>query len=70
MKTTMAKIWQPGMAAEDIGNRLILFRFYNNIDLRWVVDAGSWLFYHFLLVLHELQPGEDPTTVPLHFAEF
>ncbi|XVF73428.1 hypothetical protein PTKIN_Ptkin12aG0201100 [Pterospermum kingtungense] len=40
------------------------------IDLRRVVDGGPWSFDNHLLVLHELQPREDPFEVPLDFVSF
>ncbi|CAN1243398.1 hypothetical protein LINPERPRIM_LOCUS5673 [Linum perenne] len=72
MKNRMAIVWQPGrgISIEDLGNRLVLFRFYSKIDLRWVLDNGPWTFDDYLLVLHEMKEGEDPTRVPLHQAAF
>ncbi|CAN0838154.1 hypothetical protein LINGRAHAP2_LOCUS2007 [Linum grandiflorum] len=68
----MASLWQPcmGMAVEELGNRLLLFHFYHNLYLRWVLDNGTWLFDRHLLVLRELSTGMDPTTTPMHLADF
>ncbi|CAN0918004.1 hypothetical protein LINGRAHAP2_LOCUS30612 [Linum grandiflorum] len=72
LRHRMASLWQPcmGMAVEELGNRLLLFRFYHNLDLRWVLDNGPWLFDRHLLVLRELSTGMDPTTTPMHLADF
>ncbi|CAN0872061.1 hypothetical protein LINGRAHAP2_LOCUS10020 [Linum grandiflorum] len=68
----MASLWQPcmGMAVEELGNLLLLFRFYHNLNLRWVLDNGPWLFDRYLLVFRELNLGIDPTTTPMHLADF
>ncbi|CAN0928219.1 hypothetical protein LINGRAHAP2_LOCUS36345 [Linum grandiflorum] len=38
----MAIVWEPGMGmkAEELGQNLLLFRFFSELDLRWVVDNG------------------------------
>ncbi|CAN1227749.1 hypothetical protein LINGRAPRIM_LOCUS1217 [Linum grandiflorum] len=71
LKHRMAIVWEPGMwmKAEELGQNLLLFRFYSELDLRWVIDNGPWHFERFLLVLHELKTGEDPTMIPLHHAD-
>ncbi|CAN0837172.1 hypothetical protein LINGRAHAP2_LOCUS1722 [Linum grandiflorum] len=72
LKHKMEIVWEPdmGMQAEEIGQNLMLFHFFSDLDLRWVIDNGPWQFECYLLVLHELKPGEDPTTVPQHLADF
>ena len=72
MKHRLASLWRPGrgMFVQDLGNKLILFKFYHHHDVRWVMEGGPWTFDNHLLVLHELQPGEDPTEVPLYFVPF
>ncbi|CAN0843730.1 hypothetical protein LINGRAHAP2_LOCUS4012 [Linum grandiflorum] len=72
LKHKMGTIWEPvmGMKAEDLGQNMILFRFFSDLDLRWVIEYGPWHFERYLLVLHELKTGQDPTMVPLHFADF
>ncbi|CAN1786969.1 Uncharacterized protein At4g02000 [Linum perenne] len=68
----MAGVWRPGrkMEIEDIGNKLILFRFNHSIDLRRVVDSGPWTFDQSLLILRELKEGETPESVELCYADF
>ncbi|CAN0914830.1 hypothetical protein LINGRAHAP2_LOCUS28770 [Linum grandiflorum] len=59
-----------GIAIEELGNRLLLFRFYHNLDLRRVLDNRPWIFDRYLLVLQELSSGIDPTTILIHLADF
>ncbi|CAN0928220.1 hypothetical protein LINGRAHAP2_LOCUS36345 [Linum grandiflorum] len=42
LKHGMAIVWEPGMGmkAEELGQNLLLFRFFSELDLRWVVDNG------------------------------
>ncbi|CAN1812710.1 hypothetical protein LINPERHAP1_LOCUS26616 [Linum perenne] len=40
MKNRMATVWQPGrgLQVQDLGDGLILFRFFHENDLRWIAD--------------------------------
>ncbi|CAN0893311.1 hypothetical protein LINGRAPRIM_LOCUS2679 [Linum grandiflorum] len=42
LKHKMAIVWEPGMGmkAEELGQNLLLFRFFSELDLRWVIDKG------------------------------
>ncbi|CAN1822554.1 hypothetical protein LINPERHAP1_LOCUS30009 [Linum perenne] len=68
----MSNMWRPGrgVAIEDIGDKVIIFRFGHEVDLRRVVESGPYSFDQNLLILHELKPGENPKEVDLHFVEF
>ncbi|CAN1779817.1 Uncharacterized protein At4g02000 [Linum perenne] len=68
----MAGLWRPGkgMSVVDLGQKLILFRFYHEADLKWVIERGPWMFDYALLVLREIGSGETPMTIPLNMAEF
>ncbi|CAN0839957.1 G-type lectin S-receptor-like serine/threonine-protein kinase SD1-1 [Linum grandiflorum] len=48
----LAMLCRPGhgMAAEDLGDKLYLFRFHHPHDLRWVIDNRPWTFDNALLV--------------------
>ncbi|CAN1825658.1 hypothetical protein LINPERHAP1_LOCUS31248 [Linum perenne] len=72
MQNRLASIWRPGKGVtfEELGDRLILFRFYHEPDLQWVIERGPWSFDNALLVMRELKAGETPTTVPLNMTEF
>ncbi|CAN1776997.1 Uncharacterized protein At4g02000 [Linum perenne] len=72
MQHRLATIWRPGkgVTIEELGDRLILFRFYHERDLRWVIERGPWSFDNALLVMRELKPGDLPTTVTLTSTEF
>ncbi|CAN0919815.1 hypothetical protein LINGRAHAP2_LOCUS31673 [Linum grandiflorum] len=58
------------MKAEELGQTLILFCFFSELNLHGVIDNGLWHFERYMLVLHELKTCKDPTTVPLHLADF
>ncbi|CAN1140074.1 hypothetical protein LINPERHAP2_LOCUS11653 [Linum perenne] len=72
MKTQLTYLWNSGrdISTEDRGNGLYLFQFYYKIDMKLVMEGGSWTSNGFLLTVHELQPGEDLTTVALHEVDF
>ncbi|CAN1774565.1 hypothetical protein LINPERHAP1_LOCUS13013 [Linum perenne] len=71
MQHSLANAWRPGrgVTMEDLGGRLILFRFYHERDLRWVLDNGPWSWDRALLVMRELRPGDVPTLEPLTHAD-
>ncbi|CAN1853528.1 hypothetical protein LINPERHAP1_LOCUS41049 [Linum perenne] len=71
-QTRMASLWRPGrgVTIEDIGNKLILIRFYHAVDLKRVLEMGPWSFNQSLLVLKELQEGETPVGVEMTKADF
>lgn len=71
-KHRMASLWRPGrgVVVKYLGSKLILFKFYHQHDLRWVMDGGPWNLDNHLLVLYELKPGEEPLKVPLYFSTF
>ncbi|CAN1767560.1 hypothetical protein LINPERHAP1_LOCUS10307 [Linum perenne] len=71
-RSRMASLWRPGrrVAIEEYGEKLLLFRFNHIVDLKRVLELGSWLFDESLLVLHELKPGEHPNSVELCHADY
>ncbi|CAN1767665.1 hypothetical protein LINPERHAP1_LOCUS10356 [Linum perenne] len=44
MKNRMATVWQPGrgLHVQDLGDGLILFRFFHEKDFRWIADRGEF----------------------------
>ncbi|CAN0860624.1 hypothetical protein LINGRAHAP2_LOCUS7988 [Linum grandiflorum] len=72
MRTLLKNLWKPreGITIEDMGDELLLFRFYHSHDLCLRVDGGPWSFDQNLLVLHVLQLVEDLIKVPLLEASF
>ncbi|KAK5836589.1 hypothetical protein PVK06_012383 [Gossypium arboreum] len=40
------------------------------MDMDWVISGAPWTFTNHLLVIHQLESGEDPVKVPLVFANF
>ncbi|CAN0913472.1 hypothetical protein LINGRAHAP2_LOCUS27950 [Linum grandiflorum] len=67
VRRSLPSVWEPGRGVEvdELEGSLYLFRFEHQLDVRKVVDNGSWHFNGVLLVVHELQPGESPDQVPL-----
>ncbi|CAN1821359.1 Uncharacterized protein At4g02000 [Linum perenne] len=72
MQHRLVSAWRPGkgVTMEDLGGRLILFRFYHEKDLRWVLENGPWSWDKALPVMKELQTGDTPSSVPLTHADF
>ncbi|XVF75625.1 hypothetical protein PTKIN_Ptkin13bG0201800 [Pterospermum kingtungense] len=60
MRTRMAEVWRPGrgVVVKDIGSQRFLFQFFHIVDLKRVLNRGSWTFDNYILILHHLQPGE------------
>ena len=63
MKHRLADLWRSTI--KDINHSLYLFRFFHIVDLQRVLDSGPWSFDGHLLILHHLQPAENPTSIPL-----
>ncbi|CAN1245277.1 hypothetical protein LINGRAPRIM_LOCUS2935 [Linum grandiflorum] len=72
VKERLAEIRRPqrGLSIRGLEDRRLLFRFYHKLDLRWVVDNGPWNHNGCLLILHEMQPGDQPMMVRLAEARF
>ncbi|CAN1300093.1 hypothetical protein LINPERPRIM_LOCUS24453 [Linum perenne] len=68
----MSNMWRPGrgVVIEDIGDRVILFRFGHEFDLRRVMESGPYSFDQNLLVLREMQQEDNPKEVELHKVDF
>ncbi|CAN0863336.1 hypothetical protein LINGRAHAP2_LOCUS8671 [Linum grandiflorum] len=58
------------MEIEKLGNDRILFRFHHVVDINRVLDDCPWHFDQSLLVLHAVQPRENPLQLPLNTAAF
>ncbi|CAN0846301.1 hypothetical protein LINGRAHAP2_LOCUS4382 [Linum grandiflorum] len=71
-KKRMANLWRlyRGIRIAELDERLILFRFYHELDLRWVLDNGPWTFESCLVSMGEIWRGQRPDRVPLNTAEF
>lgn len=72
MRNMLANLWHPlgGISITDIGEKRVLFRFYNMIDLKRVIDGMPWFFNRNLIVFHKLENEEDHLQVPLFYALF
>ena len=78
MRNTLATVWSPleGLSIEEVktveGKSLIryLFIFYNEVDVKRVLEKGPWTFDNNQLVIKRLQEGKNPKTVPLTTVDF
>lgn len=72
MKHRMKSLWRLGcgITVKDLGAKLILFWFYHQHDICWVMDGWPWTFDNHLLLLNELKPRKEPTKIPLFFTPF
>ncbi|KAH1033109.1 hypothetical protein J1N35_045283 [Gossypium stocksii] len=72
LRNIMADLWHPigGICISDLGDKRILFRFFHEVDIQQVLSGSPWFFNNHLLILHKIQPGEDPLEVQLLFTEF
>lgn len=63
----MACIWKPGkgMMVKELGNNCYLFQFFHELDVEKVIDGGPWNYQQIPIILHELQPNENPRRVEL-----
>ncbi|CAN0915557.1 hypothetical protein LINGRAHAP2_LOCUS29206 [Linum grandiflorum] len=64
---SLPSVWEPerGVEVDELDGGLYLFQFEHQLDVRKVVDKGSWHFNGVLLIVHELQPGKFQDQVPL-----
>ncbi|MBA0710170.1 hypothetical protein Golax_025162 [Gossypium laxum] len=72
LRNTMADLWHPirGICISDLGDRRYLFQFFHEVDIQRVLAGTPWFFNNHLLLLHRIQPSENPSLVPLIFTEF
>ncbi|KAL8541619.1 hypothetical protein ACS0TY_002762 [Phlomoides rotata] len=68
----MKKTMKPsnGFIAKEVGQNLFSFQFRSETDLREVLAREPWHFDKHLLVLKELNMGEQPSTAQLHHTLF
>lgn len=59
MHNTLANVWYPlgCFQITDLGEKRILFRFYNRVDFERVIRGALWTFNNHLLVFHCLKTG-------------
>ncbi|XP_052292008.1 uncharacterized protein At4g02000-like [Citrus sinensis] len=72
MKNTMAALWRPGkgICIKDLSPTLFLFQFFHEIDIRRVLESGSWTFDQHILLVKRLGELEQPHAVPLYYTSF
>ncbi|KAL8543414.1 hypothetical protein ACS0TY_004086 [Phlomoides rotata] len=59
-----------GFEAREIDKNLFSFQFNSEEDMRVVLDREPWLFDKKVVILRELQRGEQPSTLTLNRATF
>ncbi|MBA0863678.1 hypothetical protein Goshw_024327 [Gossypium schwendimanii] len=71
-RNLLSELWHPleGVSITKIEEKGILFRFYNNVDLKRVWDDTPWVFSRHLVIFHHLTKGEDPVQVLLNHTMF
>ncbi|XP_074352981.1 uncharacterized protein At4g02000-like [Apium graveolens] len=71
MKNLMESLWRPreGMEVYSTGDLKYLFVFYHKMDVQNVMEGGPWSFEQAMLVLHQVEMGDDPATVKLQNME-
>ncbi|KAL8473347.1 hypothetical protein ACS0TY_030250 [Phlomoides rotata] len=69
---TMKKVMKPAnrSTAKEVGHNLFSFQFRSKADLRDVLTMEPWHFDKHLLVLKELDMGEQPSTSQLQHTPF
>ncbi|XP_019186519.1 PREDICTED: uncharacterized protein LOC109181223 [Ipomoea nil] len=72
MKRVMASAWRPLMGIEitDVTPNLYLFTFFDEADMRRVLEEGPWAFENATFLCQVLNDGEDPTQVVLNTVDF
>lgn len=72
MRSRLASLWRPGKGVniKDISPNLFLFQFFHPVDLKRVLEGGPWTFENQLLILHKLNPGDIPSSIPLVLVDF
>ncbi|XP_074322934.1 uncharacterized protein LOC141659900 [Apium graveolens] len=71
MQNLMASLWRPreGMEVYEMGDRKYSFIFYHKLDVAKVMEGGPWSFEQSMLVLHQVEMGDDPTAVEIQDME-
>ncbi|MBA0760938.1 hypothetical protein Gotri_017948, partial [Gossypium trilobum] len=54
----------------DLGEKRYLFKFFHSMDMERVLKGLPWTFNNHLLILSNLNRGEDPLKIPLIFVPF
>ncbi|MBA0780576.1 hypothetical protein Gotri_004663, partial [Gossypium trilobum] len=67
MRNAIANLWHPlgGVTILDLKEKRYLFKFYNQLDLDWVINGAPWTFNNHLLVFNQLKEDDGPLRVAL-----
>ncbi|KAH1072636.1 hypothetical protein J1N35_024964 [Gossypium stocksii] len=69
LRNMLAEVWHPieGVTITEMEDKRILSRFYNELDLKNVVDGMFRFFNRHLIIFHKLDNGEGKAlTIRLH----
>ncbi|KAJ8767776.1 hypothetical protein K2173_020716 [Erythroxylum novogranatense] len=66
-KQVMASVWRPvkGLLVKELGNNVFVFQFFHHLDVERVLNDGPWNYQQNPLLLHVLQPHENPRQIEL-----
>lgn len=72
MKETLAGVWRPGkgMTVSEVADKLYLFQFFHEIDMKRILEDGPWAYEQSLLVLKKLELHQSPFEIQLTKEEF
>lgn len=72
LRNVLSKLWHPieGVTITEIEDKRLIFRFYNEVDLRRMLSGTPWFFNRHLLIFYKLVKGEDLLQVPLFYSNF
>ncbi|MBA0674758.1 hypothetical protein Goari_016339, partial [Gossypium aridum] len=71
IRSTLPKLWHPvgGIFITNIGEKMSLFRFYHEIDLKRVLRGTHWFFNRYLILFYRVEKGKELLQVLLFFTE-
>ncbi|KAA3482176.1 nucleolin-like [Gossypium australe] len=72
LRNTTADLWHPigGIYITDLGEKMYLFQFFHEVDLKRVLDGTPWFFNNHLLFLQRIPIGGNPLTMQLNQTDF
>ena len=72
MRNKVASMWRPGrgMCIMDLNSSCYLFQFFQQVDMKKVLEGAPWTFDNHLLLLHQLKEGEVLIQIAINHIEF
>ncbi|KAG8496850.1 hypothetical protein CXB51_008116 [Gossypium anomalum] len=68
----MANIWHPleSVQISNLAEKHFLFKFFNELDINWVITGTLWTFNNHLLIFYRIQENEDPMSILLVYSDW